>query len=108
MSPEGAAGSPGEPAAEVYAIDTILCQAIAGRTPFEEGSAVEILARQIDQAPLPIRSIERASYLPEPLASLIMKNLAKRPHDRSPDARALGQALAAATRASGLFPEDLV
>jgi serine/threonine-protein kinase len=108
ISPEGAAGNPVESAADVYAIDTILYQAIAGRTPFEGGSAVEILARQIDQAPPPIRSIERAAYLPEPLAAIIMKNLAKRPQDRSPDARALGQALAAATRASGLFPEDLV
>jgi serine/threonine-protein kinase len=35
VSPEGAIGSPVGPPADVYAIATILYQALAGRTPFE-------------------------------------------------------------------------
>ncbi|HEX9296033.1 MAG TPA: serine/threonine-protein kinase [Polyangiaceae bacterium] len=108
VSPEGALGNPVGPPADVYAIATILYQMLAGRTPFEGDSAVGLLAQQINDAPPPIRSLSRASYVPEALASVIMASLAKRPEDRCPDARSLGRALAAAARASGLVPEELV
>jgi eukaryotic-like serine/threonine-protein kinase len=108
ISPEGAMGSPVDRPADVYAIATILYQALAGRTPFEGDSAVDVLAKQINEAPPSLRGIERASYVPEPIASVIMKNLAKRPEQRSPDARALGRALLEAARESGFAPEALV
>jgi serine/threonine-protein kinase len=102
VSPEGAIGSPVGPPADVYAIATILYQALAGRTPFDGETAVDVLGRQINDVPPPLRSHERASHVPEPLASAIMKNLAKRAEDRSPDASALGALLVEAARASGL------
>jgi eukaryotic-like serine/threonine-protein kinase len=108
VSPEGAIGSPVGPPADVYAIATILYQALAGRTPFEGDTTIEVLGRQINDVPPPIQSIERAAYLPDPLASAIMRNLAKRADDRSPDARAFGLSLVEAARASGLSPEKLV
>jgi serine/threonine-protein kinase len=108
ISPEGAAGQPVGPAGDVYAITTILYQALAGRTPFEGESAVEVLARQINEAPAPLRSHGRASYVPEPIADVIAANLAKRPEDRHSDARALARALLDAARSAGLSPEALV
>jgi serine/threonine-protein kinase len=108
VSPEGAIGSPVGPEADVYAIATILYQALAGRTPFEGDTAVEILSHQINSLAPPLRSIERASHVPDPLARAIMRNLAKRADERSPDARALGTSLIEAARASGLTPEELV
>jgi serine/threonine-protein kinase len=108
ISPEGAAGTPVGPAADVYAIATILYQMLAGRTPFAGDSAVEVLAMQINASVPPLRSIERASYVPEPIAALVMQNLAKQPAERCADAQTLGRALAQAARAGGLSPEDLV
>jgi serine/threonine-protein kinase len=108
ISPEGAAGTPVGPPADVYAIATILYQMLAGRTPFSGDSAVEVLGMQINQAPPPLRSIERASYVPEPIAAAIMRGLAKHPEQREPDAQAFGRAIAQAARAGGLAPEDLV
>jgi serine/threonine-protein kinase len=101
VSPEGAIGSPVGPPADVYAIATILYQALAGRTPFDGETTIEVLGRQINDPPPPLRSHERASRVPEQLAEAIMNNLAKRPEDRSPDARALGALLVEATRSSG-------
>jgi serine/threonine-protein kinase len=108
VSPEGASGKPVGPAADVYSIATILYQALSGRAPFDGTSPVELLAKQIGEPPPPLRSIPRASYVPEPLAAAIMQNLAKNPDDRSPDARALGRALVDAARRSGLEPEDFM
>jgi serine/threonine protein kinase len=96
------------PAADVYSIATILYQMLAGRTPFSGETAVEVLGMQMNHVPPPLRSIERASYVPDPIAALVMQNLAKRPEQRCPDAQALGRALAQAARAGGLAPEDLV
>jgi serine/threonine-protein kinase len=108
ISPEGAAGRPVGPPGDVYAITTILYQALAGHTPFEGASAVEVLARQINDAPAPLRSHARASYVPEPIAEAIAANLAKQPEKRSPHARALARQLLDAARHAGLSPEALV
>jgi serine/threonine protein kinase len=108
VSPEGAIGSPVGPPADVYAIATILYQALAGRTPFDGDTAVEVLGHQVNDPPPEIRSVERASYVPDPIATSIMRNLAKRAEERCPDARALGVSLIEAARASGLLPEQLV
>jgi serine/threonine-protein kinase len=108
VSPEGAIGSPVGPPADVYALATIFYQALAGRTPFDGDTAIDVLGKQINDAPPPLRSIDRAANVPEPLASAIMRNLAKRAEDRNPDARAFGLSILSAARASGLAPETLV
>src|SRR5262245_27989335 len=108
VSPEGAIGSPVGPPADVYAIATILYQALAGRTPFDGETAIEVLGRQINDAPPSLRSIEKAAYVPEPIAAAVMQNLQKRAENRSSDARAFGLLLVDAARASGVAPETLV
>jgi serine/threonine-protein kinase len=108
ISPEGAAGGAVGPPGDVYAITTILYQALAGHTPFEGESAVQVLARQINDSPAPLRSHARAAYVPEPIAEAIDANLAKQPERRSPHARALARQLLDASRRAGLSPEALV
>jgi serine/threonine-protein kinase len=107
ISPEGAQGEAVGPAGDVYAIATLLYQMLAGRTPFEGEQAVALLVQQIHQPPPPLRSVERASYVPEPIARAIMANLAKDPNARDADARLFGQALMDAIRRSGLSVEDV-
>jgi serine/threonine-protein kinase len=108
ISPEGAQGEAVGPAGDVYAIATLLYQMLAGRTPFDGEQAVALLVQQIHDKPPPLKSITRASYLPDPLAELVMKNLAKDPAARAGDARTLGRQVLEAARASGLSVEDLV
>jgi serine/threonine protein kinase len=108
ISPEGAAGQPVGPAADVYAIATVLYQALAGQTPFEGERAVDVLARQINERPAALRSHARASHVPTSIADVILHNLAKRPEERSPDARAFARSLLVAARAGGMAPEALV
>jgi serine/threonine protein kinase len=107
ISPEGAAGTPVGPAADVYSIAIIVYQMLAGRTPFEGTSSVEVLTKQIHDPPPPLSAVERARAVPAAVASVIMANLAKKPHQRLADARALGRALAGAMRASGAAVDEL-
>lgn len=107
ISPEGAEGLPVGPPADVYSIATILYQCLAGRAPFEGDSPVALLVQHTHAPPPNLTSIARASYVPGPIANVIMKNLAKKPGERAPDARALGRELLAAARESGLFPEEI-
>ncbi len=107
ISPEGAEGKPVTPAADVYSIATVLYQCLAGQTPFEAESPVQLLMHHT-QTPAPdLRGIPRASYVPEPIAAVIMRNLSKKPLDRARDARALGKDLVAAIRESGLDPDEV-
>jgi serine/threonine-protein kinase len=107
ISPEGAEGKPVTPAADVYSIATVLYQCLAGRTPFEGDSPVQILVQHTHAPPPDLRGIARASYVPEPIAAVIMRNLSKKPDQRASDARAFGKNLFAAVRDSGLDPDDV-
>lgn len=107
ISPEGAEGKPVTPAADVYSIATILYQCLSGRTPFEGDSPVQLLVQHTHDPPPDLRGIARASYVPVPIAALIMQNLSKRPDDRADDARAFCKDLYTAARASGLDPDEI-
>ncbi|HEX8796158.1 MAG TPA: protein kinase [Polyangiaceae bacterium] len=108
ISPEGAQGEKVGPQGDVYSIATIVYQMLAGRTPFDSDQAVALLVNQIHDEPPDLRGVERASYVPEPIASVVMRNLSKRPEDRAEHARAFGRALLEAAVASGLSAQDLL
>jgi serine/threonine-protein kinase len=107
ISPEGAQGNAVGPPSDVYSIATLLYQMLSGRTPFEGDQAVGLLVQQIHDAPPHLKSIPRAEYVPNPLADVIMANLAKDPKRREPDARMLGHAIIDAAKQSGLAAEDI-
>jgi serine/threonine protein kinase len=108
ISPEGAQGEQVGPPGDVYAIATMLYQMLSGATPFHAEQAVAVLVQQIHDAPPPLKSVERAAYVPEPIASVIMKNLSKRPGERAEDARVFGRALLEAAVTSGLSAQDIL
>ena len=108
VSPEGARGEVVTAASDVYSLAVMLFECLAGRAPFEGPSPLSILV-QHTAAPAPeLRDIERASYVPDPIARVVALGLAKDPTARPPNARELGRALVEAARASGLRPDDLV
>jgi serine/threonine protein kinase len=108
ISPEGAQGEAVGPPGDVYAIATLLYQMLAGRTPFDGDQAVGLLIQQIHDAPPPLQKITRASYVPEPIAAAVMKNLGKDPHSRDPDARVFGRAIVDAAKRAGISSDDFV
>ncbi|HEY8087765.1 MAG TPA: protein kinase, partial [Polyangiaceae bacterium] len=108
ISPEGAQGEKVTPQGDVYAIATMIYQMLAGRTPFDGEQAVALLVQQIHDVPMELRAVPRASYVPEPIADVVMQNLAKKAEDRAENARALGRALLDAAVSSGLSAQDIL
>jgi eukaryotic-like serine/threonine-protein kinase len=108
ISPEGARGEPVGAPGDVYSITTMLFECLSATTPFDGDSPVAILVKQTSDTPPDVRSIARASYLPEPIALVIAQNLVKDPGQRCRDGRELGRLLVAAAHDSGLKPEDLL
>lgn len=108
ISPEGAQGEQVGPPGDVYSIATMIYQMLCGRTPFHADQAVAVLVQQIHDPPPSLKSLERAAYVPEPIAAVIMKNLSKKPGERAEDARVFGRALLEAAISSGLSAQDVL
>ena len=99
MAPEQVSGE-GEVGdrADVYAVGLILFRLLTARGPFEASSPQEMMMRHVI-APAPdVRTIDAA--LPEPLALLVARTLAKEPKQR-PTAAELAAALDAFADAAG-------
>ncbi|MBV9946934.1 MAG: serine/threonine protein kinase, partial [Myxococcales bacterium] len=84
ISPEAAQGEKASPAADVYSIAMMFYQMLSGRTAFEADQAVALLVQQIHDPPPHLKSIPRAGYVPDPIADVIMANLAKDRTKRAP------------------------
>ena len=108
ISPEGAQGEKVGPPGDVYSIATMLYQMLSGRTPFDGDQAVALLVQQIHDPPPQLTSVPRASYVPHPIAAVVMKNLSKRAEERASDARAFGRAILEAAVTSGLSAQDIL
>jgi len=108
LSPEGARGEAVGPQSDCYAIATVLYQALAGRTPFESDSSVSLLVAQIHDQPPGLRTLQRSSQVPISIEGPIMRNLAKDPRNRDPDAHSFGRALLEGASAAGLSADDLI
>src|SRR5262249_33773539 len=79
MSPEQAAAEPTTPAADWYAVGTVLYQALTGRLPFN-GTFYEMLQNKIAHEPPP--PDERVPNLPRALADLCVDLLRALPSER--------------------------
>jgi serine/threonine protein kinase len=108
ISPEGAQGERVGATGDVYSIATIVYQMLAGRTPFDAEHAMALLVKQTRDVPPHLKAIPGAAYVPDPVAAVVMKNLAKKPEERASDARALGRALLDAAIAGGLRAQDVL
>jgi serine/threonine protein kinase len=108
ISPEGAQGLHVTPASDVYGLAILFYQMLCGRTPFHAEQAVALLIQQIHEPAPPLRNTRGGQAVPLELAAAIMKNLAKDPDQRDPDARTFGRAIVEAARASGIAPESFL
>jgi eukaryotic-like serine/threonine-protein kinase len=108
ISPEGARGDQVGPEGDVYSIATMLYQMLSGRAPFEADQAVALLVQQIHDPPHDLRGLPRASYVPEPIAAVVMRNLSKKPADRAPNGRAFARDLLEAAVTSGMSAQEIL
>jgi len=94
MSPEQAEGKPVDARTDVYALGVVLYQMLTGEVPFQSTTLHGLLFQHVYTPPPSIR--EKNPHVPEILAHITLKSLAKSPADRFQNAEALAEALAAA------------
>jgi len=84
MAPEQALGSALDHRADIYSLGVVAYECLTGRVPFTADTPLAVLMKHLrDPIPLP-----PVSEVPEPLAHVLLKALAKAPGDRWPTARA--------------------
>ena len=93
MPPEQARGQRVDHRADVYAVGTILYQAVTGKRPFDGDDPISTLASVLaDEPPRPCTLV---ATLPPALEMVIQKAMAKNPAERYATMRELDQELAA-------------
>jgi len=96
LSPEQALGEGATAASDRYALGVVAYELLAGRRPFDRGSATAEAAAHVRE---PVPPLSRHAHLPEGVDRVFDRALAKDPADRYPTAAALVDDLEAALRA---------
>ena len=100
MSPEQAAGLPTiDHRSDLYSLGCVVFECLAGRTPFVHRLEAVVLKLQQSQPSPDVRRFR--PDVPEPLAAVLLKAMAKRPEQRWESAEAMRTALAKSTQAMG-------
>lgn len=83
MAPEQAAGLPVDARADIYAVGNILYEMLCGHPPFQAAAFGQLVVQIITQPPPPLPShLPSGEPVPEELAALVMRCLAKEPEAR--------------------------
>jgi serine/threonine protein kinase len=92
MSPEQARGQRLDHRSDVFSLGCVLYRMLAGRTPFKADDTMGMLLALAQDTPTPIRAFNPC--VPDALAGLIMRMLAKVPESRPQTTRAVADQLA--------------
>ena len=92
MSPEQLSGAELDPRSDLYAAGVVLFECLTGRVPFEAETTWALVAKHLEEEPPDPRTVN--SEVPEGLARIILRAMAKRPADRYQSAGQMHDALA--------------
>ncbi len=84
MAPEQWQGLPVDARADVYAFGVLAYEILSGERPFKGESVVQLLTQHLYSAPKPLVEQPKVVRLPDGLADLVMRCMAKDPLDRPP------------------------
>lgn len=93
MAPEQVTGAGVDARSDIYAFGVVMYEMLTGRLPFSGDNPLSVAFAQVNQAPLPPRSIDPS--IPGWLEAVVLKCMAKRPEERFQDMDQLRQALTA-------------
>jgi len=91
MSPEQLAGMALDARSDLYATGVVLFECLTGRLPFEADTMYALIAKQLAEAPPDPRTLN--PDVPQALALVILKAMAKEPNDRYESAAQMHDAL---------------
>jgi len=92
MAPEQARGEPVDHRADLFSLGCVLYTLATGRSPFRAPTTLAVLRRICDDQPRPIR--EMNPEIPDWLATIVIRLLAKNPDERFSSAKELSELLA--------------
>lgn len=93
MPPEQVEGGDVDCRADIYALGAVLYHLISGRPPFDAPHQMALMHQIYHQPPLPL--LGQREGVSEALDAVVLRALAKAPHDRFPDWESFAQALSA-------------
>ncbi|MBI4881021.1 MAG: protein kinase [Planctomycetes bacterium] len=83
LSPEQGLGKPVDQRSDIYSLGATFYHLLGGRPPFDAESPVSIIMKHVNEPPEPLT--ERNARVPEPLARVVMRCIAKDPRRRYQD-----------------------
>jgi len=92
MSPEQAMASPGKDLdgrSDIYSLGIVMYQMLTNELPIQGDTSLQIVMAQIQTPPIPIQCAQAGVKIPQPLADLVMKCLAKSREDRPASGQAI-------------------
>ena len=97
MSPEQVSGKDVDARSDLYSAACVIYEMIAGRSPFDAESNVDLAAKHLSDTPEPPSKFTPLE-VPEGLDAVILKGLAKNPDERYQSAAEFAQALVSVVR----------
>ena len=101
MAPEQGMGQPGDERSDIYSLGVMLYQLVLGRLPYDADTPLAVVLKHINE-PLPLPKALKPD-ISDDLNRVILKSLAKDPHDRYQKVADLSADL---RNAMGMSPED--
>lgn len=96
MSPEQAMASHGKDIdgrSDIYSLGIVMYQMLTNELPIHGDTSLQIVLAHIQTPPIPIQCAQAGTKLPQPLADLVMKCLAKNREDRPTTGQAIVEEL---------------